>query len=102
MLVHSNAIVLARDNSLNGMGAGQPNRVTSVFLATRVAGERSRGPVLASDAFFPVPDGIEQAAEAGVTAVAQPGGSIRDAEVTEAANRLGLAMVHTGVRHFFH
>ena len=100
--VKSNAIVLAREGALVGLGAGQPNRVTSVFLAARVAGERARGSVMASDAFFPFPDSVEAAAEAGVTAVAQPGGSIRDKEVIEAANRLNLAMVFTGVRHFRH
>jgi phosphoribosylaminoimidazolecarboxamide formyltransferase/IMP cyclohydrolase len=100
--VHSNAIVLASDNTLVGMGAGQPNRATSVFLAARVAGDRAKGSVMASDAFFPFPDGIERAAEAGVTAVAQPGGSVKDEEVIAAANRLGLAMVFTGTRHFLH
>ena len=100
--VKSNAIVLARDKALVGMGAGQPNRVTSVHLALRVAGEKARGSVLASDAFFPFPDGIELAAEGGVTAVVQPGGSIRDEEVIKAASGLGIAMVFTGVRHFRH
>ena len=84
------------------MGAGQPNRVTSVHLALRVAGERSKGSVLASDAFFPFADGVELAAEGGVTAVAEPGGSLRDDEVIEAADRLGLALVFTGSRHFKH
>ena len=84
------------------MGAGQPNRVTSVHLALRVAGDRSKGSVLASDAFFPFADGVELAAEGGVTAVAEPGGSLRDDEVIEAADRLGLALVFTGSRHFKH
>ena len=100
--VKSNAIVLAKDGTLLGMGAGQPNRVTSVHLALRAAGDRSRGSVLASDAFFPFPDGVELAADGGVTAVAQPGGSIRDEEVVAAANKLNVAMVFTGVRHFRH
>jgi phosphoribosylaminoimidazolecarboxamide formyltransferase/IMP cyclohydrolase len=100
--IKSNAIVLAHDNALIGMGAGQPNRVVSVHLAIRSAGEGAVGSVLASDAFFPFPDGIEEAARGGVTAVIQPGGSIRDDLVLEAANRLGIAMVFTGVRHFRH
>ena len=100
--VRSNSIVLAKDQALVGMGAGQPNRVTSVHLALRVAGEKSRGSVLASDAFFPFADGVELAAEGGVTAVAEPGGSLRSDEVIEAADRLGLALVFTGARHFKH
>ena len=100
--VKSNSIVLARDSALVGMGAGQPNRVTSVHLALRVAGDKAKGSVLASDAFFPFADGIELAAEGGITAVAQPGGSLRDDDVIEAADRLGLAMVFTGTRHFRH
>jgi phosphoribosylaminoimidazolecarboxamide formyltransferase/IMP cyclohydrolase len=84
------------------MGAGQPNRVTSVFLAGRAAGDRAKGAALASDAFFPFADGIERAAEAGITSVAQPGGSIRDEEVIETADKLGLTMVFTGTRHFLH
>lgn len=100
--VKSNAIVLARDKTLLGMGAGQPNRVTSVKLAVERAGESSRGSVLASDAFFPFPDGVEAAAEAGVTAIIQPGGSIRDDETIQVANKYGIAMVFTGARHFRH
>jgi len=100
--VKSNAIVLAKEQSLVGMGAGQPNRVTSVHLALRLAGERSRGSVLASDAFFPFPDGVELAAQGGVTAIIQPGGSIRDEEVIKAADDHGIAMVFTGTRHFRH
>ena len=84
------------------MGAGQPNRVVSVHLAQRLAGDKAAGCALASDAFFPFPDNIELAAAAGVTAIIQPGGSIRDDEVIAAANRHGLAMVFTGVRHFRH
>ncbi|MCY4366731.1 MAG: bifunctional phosphoribosylaminoimidazolecarboxamide formyltransferase/IMP cyclohydrolase [Chloroflexi bacterium] len=100
--IKSNAIVFARNRTLVGMGAGQPNRVVSVHLSQRIAGEKAKGCVLASDAFFPFPDNIELAAEAGVTAIIQPGGSIRDEEVIAAANNHGLAMVFTGVRHFRH
>ncbi len=100
--VRSNAILIAKDRSIAGMGAGQPNRVNSVALAAQAAGEQAIGAALASDAFFPFADGIERAAEAGVTAIVQPGGSIRDDETTEAADQLGLAMVHTGIRHFLH
>jgi phosphoribosylaminoimidazolecarboxamide formyltransferase/IMP cyclohydrolase len=100
--IKSNAIVFARNRTLVGMGAGQPNRVVSVHLSQRIAGDKAQGCVLASDAFFPFPDNIELAAEAGVTAIIQPGGSIRDDEVIEAANKHGIAMVFTGVRHFRH
>ena len=100
--IKSNTIVLAKDRALIGMGAGQPNRITSVHLAAKAAGERVSGTVLASDAFFPFADGVELAAESGITAVVQPGGSIRDDEVIAAANKAGIAMVCTGVRHFLH
>jgi len=100
--IKSNAIVFAKDRTLVGMGAGQPNRVVSVHLSQRTAGDKATGSVLASDAFFPFPDNIELAAEAGITAVVQPGGSIRDEEVIAEANKRGLAMVFTGVRHFRH
>ena len=100
--IKSNAIVFAKERALVGMGAGQPNRVVSVHLSQRIAGEKARGAVLASDAFFPFPDNIELAAEAGVTAIVQPGGSVRDEEVIAAADKGGLAMVFTGVRHFRH
>ena len=100
--IKSNAIVFAKDRALVGMGAGQPNRVVSVHLSQRIAGEKAKGAVLASDAFFPFPDNIELAAEAGVTAIVQPGGSVRDEEVIAAADEAGLAMVFTGVRHFRH
>ncbi len=100
--IKSNTMVLAKDNTLVGMGAGQPNRVTSVHLALRIAGEKAQGSVMASDAFIPFPDSIEMAAEGGITAVAQPGGSIRDSDSVEAANRLGVSMVFTGTRHFTH
>jgi phosphoribosylaminoimidazolecarboxamide formyltransferase/IMP cyclohydrolase len=100
--VKSNAIVLARGEVTVGVGAGQMSRVVSVQIACEKAGEKARPSVLASDAFFPFPDGVEAAAAAGVTAVAQPGGSVKDPEVIAAADRLGLAMVFTGVRHFRH
>ncbi|MDA1218167.1 MAG: bifunctional phosphoribosylaminoimidazolecarboxamide formyltransferase/IMP cyclohydrolase [Chloroflexi bacterium] len=100
--IKSNAIVFAKNRALVGMGAGQPNRVVSVHLSQRTAGEKAKGSVLASDAFFPFPDNIELAAEAGVTAIVQPGGSIRDEEVIAAADKHNLAMVFTGVRHFRH
>jgi len=100
--VRSNAIVLARERTLLGMGAGQPNRVTSVRLAVERAGERARGSVLASDAYFPFFDGIAVAAAAGVTAAIEPGGSVRDAEVIAIADAAGMALVFTGERHFRH
>jgi len=100
--VKSNAIVFARDSQVVGIGAGQMSRVDSVFLAARKAGDRAQGAVVGSDAFFPFPDGIEAAAAAGCTAIVQPGGSLRDAEAIAAADRLGLAMCFTGVRHFRH
>ncbi len=100
--VKSNAIVLAKGLAMVGVGAGQMSRVDAVDLAIRKAGERSIGSVMASDAFFPMPDGVERAADAGVTAVIQPGGSIRDEEVVHAANRHHLAMLFTGIRHFRH
>jgi phosphoribosylaminoimidazolecarboxamide formyltransferase/IMP cyclohydrolase len=100
--VKSNAIVLARSGATVGIGGGLPSRLDAVKLAIAKAGERARGAVMASDAFFPFPDGVEVAAEAGVTAVVQPGGSIRDEAVIAAADRLGLSMLFTGVRHFRH
>ncbi len=100
--IKSNAIAFVRDRTLVGMGAGQPNRVVSVHLSQRAAGDKAAGCALASDAFFPFPDNIELAAEAGITAIVQPGGSIRDDEVIAAANQAGIAMVFTGVRHFRH
>jgi phosphoribosylaminoimidazolecarboxamide formyltransferase/IMP cyclohydrolase len=100
--VRSNAIVLARDGATVGIGGGQTSRVDASELAVRKAGERTRGAVAASDAFFPFADGVEALAEAGITAVIQPGGSKRDEEVIEAANERGVAMVFTGRRHFLH
>ena len=100
--VKSNAIVYARDGQVAGVGAGQMSRVDSVRIGASKANLPLQGTVLASDAFFPFPDGVEEAAKAGVVAVIQPGGSIRDQEVIEAANRLGVSMVFSGVRHFWH
>jgi phosphoribosylaminoimidazolecarboxamide formyltransferase/IMP cyclohydrolase len=100
--VKSNAIVFAAGKATIGIGGGLPSRVDSVKLAAAKAGEKAKGAVMASDAFFPFPDGIEAAAAAGITAVVQPGGSVRDDQVIEAANRLNIAMVFTGVRHFRH
>jgi len=100
--VKSNAIVLARDQMLLGVGAGQMSRVESVDIAVRKAGERARGSVLASDAFFPFADNVEHAAAAGVTAVIQPGGSTHDPEVIAAVDAAGMAMAFTGERHFKH
>ena len=100
--VRSNAIVLAKKLMLVGVGAGQMSRVDSVDIACRKAGERTVGSVMASDAFFPFPDGVERAADAGITAVIQPGGSIRDPQVIEAANRHHMAMIFTHQRHFRH
>jgi phosphoribosylaminoimidazolecarboxamide formyltransferase/IMP cyclohydrolase len=103
--VKSNAIVYAREGVLVGVGAGQMSRVDSVRLGAAKARELKHsleGTVVGSDAFFPFPDGLEEAARAGATAIVQPGGSMRDKEVIEAANRLGLAMMFTAVRHFRH
>jgi phosphoribosylaminoimidazolecarboxamide formyltransferase/IMP cyclohydrolase len=100
--VKSNAIVFANEGQVVGVGAGQMSRVDSVTIAARKAGDRSRGAVMASDAFFPFADGVEAAAKAGITAVVQPGGSLRDDEVRKAADEAGLAMIFTGVRHFRH
>lgn len=103
--VKSNAILLARDEMAIGIGAGQMSRVDATFLAVHKArqeGHDTRGAVLASDGFFPFPDSIEEAAAAGVTAIVQPGGSVRDAEVIAAADRCGIAMMVTGRRQFRH
>jgi phosphoribosylaminoimidazolecarboxamide formyltransferase/IMP cyclohydrolase len=100
--VKSNAIVLAKPHRTVGVGAGQMSRVVSVQIAVEKAGLEARGSVMASDAFFPFPDGLEAAAKAGITAVAQPGGSVKDADVIAAADRFEVAMVMTGVRHFRH
>jgi phosphoribosylaminoimidazolecarboxamide formyltransferase / IMP cyclohydrolase len=100
--VKSNAIVLARDEQTVGVGAGQMNRVNSARIAIEQAGDLARGSVLASDAFFPLPDTVEVAAQAGVSAIIQPGGSIRDADSIAAADAAGIAMVFTGARQFAH
>jgi len=100
--VKSNAIVFAKDGATLGVGAGQMSRVDSVRIAVMKAQSPLAGCVVASDAFFPFPDGVEEAAKAGATAVIQPGGSVRDADVIAVADRLGLAMVFTGMRHFLH
>lgn len=100
--VRSNAIVLAREHAAVGIGAGQMSRVEAVELAVKRAGPRAEGSVLASDGFFPYPDGVEVAARAGVRAIVQPGGSLKDAEAIAAADAAGIAMVLTGERHFRH
>jgi len=100
--VKSNAIVICQGEKTVGIGGGQTSRVESVIIAARKAGERARGGVLASDAFFPMRDGVDEAAKAGVTAIIQPGGSKRDEECIQAANEQGVAVVFTGVRHFRH
>ncbi|MBW4493626.1 MAG: bifunctional phosphoribosylaminoimidazolecarboxamide formyltransferase/IMP cyclohydrolase [Oscillatoria princeps RMCB-10] len=100
--VKSNAIVVSRDCATLGVGAGQMNRVGSVKIALEQAGEKAAGAVLASDGFFPFEDSIRAAANAGIVAIAQPGGSLRDSDVISAANELGLVMVLTGIRHFLH
>lgn len=100
--VKSNAILYARDGQTVGVGAGQMSRVDSCRLGAQKAVLPLKGTVAASDAFFPFPDGVEEIAKAGATAIIQPGGSVRDQEVIEAANRLGMAMIFTGVRHFRH
>jgi phosphoribosylaminoimidazolecarboxamide formyltransferase/IMP cyclohydrolase len=103
--VKSNAIVLARDGATIGIGAGQMSRVDAAFLSVhkaRLAGHDTKGSVMGSDAFFPFRDGVEQAAEAGVSAIVQPGGSVRDEEVIQAANEFNIAMIFTGMRQFRH
>jgi phosphoribosylaminoimidazolecarboxamide formyltransferase/IMP cyclohydrolase len=100
--VKSNAIVYAREGQTISVGAGQMSRVDAVKVGAMKAMLPLQGTVLASDAFFPFPDGVEEAAKHGITAVIQPGGSVGDEKVIAAANQLGLAMVFTGVRHFRH
>ncbi len=100
--IKSNAIALTKDRRTIGIGAGQMNRVGSVKIALEQAGDKTRGGYLASDAFFPFDDSVRTAAAAGITAIIQPGGSIRDKDSIQAANELGLVMVFTGVRHFLH
>lgn len=98
----SNAIVLAKDNMTLGVGPGQTNRIVAAKIAIEYAGDRAKGSVMASDAFFPFPDCVEAAAKAGVTAIIQPGGSIKDQLSIDACNRYGIAMVFCGMRHFKH
>jgi phosphoribosylaminoimidazolecarboxamide formyltransferase/IMP cyclohydrolase len=100
--VKSNAIVITRDRTTLGVGAGQMNRVGSVKIALEQAGEKSQGATLASDGFFPFDDSVRTAAAAGIVAIVQPGGSLRDKDSIQAANELGLVMVFTGIRHFLH
>ena len=100
--VKSNAIVFAHGESTVGIGGGQPNRVDCVRIAAQRARERAQGAVMASDAFFPFPDSVQVAAEAGISAAVHPGGSIRDSEAIAAADAADMAMVVTGVRHFRH
>src|SRR4029077_4968375 len=100
--VKSNAILYVRDGQTVGVGAGQMSRVDSCKLGAMKAQLPLKGTVAASDAFFPFPDGVEEIAKAGAIAIIQPGGSVRDQEVIEAADRLALAMIFTGVRHFKH
>ena len=100
--VKSNCILLAQDTQTVGIGAGQMSRVDAAIIAVRKAGEKAKDSVLASDAFFPFPDGVEIAGEAGIRAIIQPGGSVNDESVIETADSYGIAMVFTGIRHFRH
>jgi len=100
--VKSNAILLAKDQAAVGIGMGQVNRLDSCRLAVTRAGERVQGSVAASDAFFPFADGLQVLIDAGVSAVVQPGGSMRDSEVIEAAKAAGITMYFTSERHFYH
>ena len=100
--VKSNAIVLAKDDMTIGVGAGQMNRVGAAKIAIEQAGEKAKGSIMASDAFFPMPDTVEEAVKAGVTAIIQPGGSIKDQLSIDVCNEHGIAMVYTGIRHFKH
>lgn len=100
--VKSNAIVLVKEDMTVGVGAGQMNRVGSAKIAIAQAGEKAVGSVMGSDAFFPMNDTVEEAGKAGVTAIIQPGGSVRDEDSIKKADELGIAMVFTGIRHFKH
>jgi phosphoribosylaminoimidazolecarboxamide formyltransferase/IMP cyclohydrolase len=100
--IKSNAIVLVQGTQTVGVGCGQTSRVDASFLAAYKAGDRAKGAILGSDAFFPMRDGVDKAAEAGIAAIIQPGGSKRDSEAIEAANEHGITMAFTGVRHFKH
>ena len=98
----SNAIILAKGTKTVGIGAGQMSRVDSVFISTKKAGKRTAGSVLASDAFFPKEDAIVLAAKYRISAIIQPGGSIADQQIIQTADKCGIAMVFTGIRHFRH
>jgi phosphoribosylaminoimidazolecarboxamide formyltransferase/IMP cyclohydrolase len=98
----SNAIVFAKDLVTVGLGTGQTSRVDATWIAAKRAGDKAKGAVMASDAFFPFPDSVEEAAKHGIAAIIQPGGSVKDAEVFAKADELGVAMVTTGVRAFRH
>jgi phosphoribosylaminoimidazolecarboxamide formyltransferase/IMP cyclohydrolase len=100
--VKSNAIVLVKDRQTVGIGPGQPNRITSAAIAIQNAGVKAQGSILGSDAFFPFADTVEAAAKAGVAAIIQPGGSLRDQESIDACNKARIPMVFTGMRHFRH
>jgi phosphoribosylaminoimidazolecarboxamide formyltransferase / IMP cyclohydrolase len=100
--VKSNAIVFAKGGQIVGVGAGQMSRLDSAFIAAHKSGAQSQGGVVASDAFFPFRDGVDEAAKAGITAVIQPGGSVNDQQVIEACNEHNMAMIYTGRRHFRH
>jgi phosphoribosylaminoimidazolecarboxamide formyltransferase/IMP cyclohydrolase len=100
--VKSNAIVLAKDRMAVGIGGGQVDRVNAARVAVQKAGERARGAVAASDAFFPFPDGPQLLLDAGVTAIIQPGGAMRDQETIDTVNKAGAALIFTGQRHFRH
>jgi phosphoribosylaminoimidazolecarboxamide formyltransferase/IMP cyclohydrolase len=98
----SNGIVLAKNGTTTGVGPGQTNRITALELAVKYAGEKARGSVMASDAFFPFDDCVKTAADAGIAAIIQPGGSINDQDSIDACNKYGIPMVFTGKRHFKH
>ena len=100
--IRSNGILLVKGHRTVGIGAGQMSRVDSSIIASRKAGDEARGSVMASDAFIPFPDSVDVVAEAGITAIIQPGGSIRDQEVLDKVNSYGLSMVYTGTRNFKH
>ena len=98
----SNSVLFVKDKVTVGIGAGQMSRVDSTIIATKKSAGRAKGAVMASDAFFPFRDGVDEAAKAGITALIQPGGSLNDKEVIEAANEHGIAMIFTGTRLFLH
>ena len=102
LLYQSNAIVIVKDGKLLGTGAGQMSRVDAVQNALKKAGENARGAVLASDAFFPFRDGVDEAAKAGIIAIVQPGGSMRDADAIASCDENGISMIFSGFRHFRH